>query len=175
MPSNEYHFVTRWQVEATPEEVFAILDNPVDMARWWPLVYLDVRVIEPGDVHGVGQVVGLLTKGWLPYQIRWSFRVTEKVPPTRIALIAWGDLDGRGEWTINSQGPFVEAKCDWRVRADKPLLRHLSFLFKPVFEANHHWGMSRGEKSLRRELVRRRAPSGQDRSLVPTPIGPASR
>ena len=43
MPANEYQFVTRWHVEGTPEEVFAILDEPEDMARWWPSVYLDVR------------------------------------------------------------------------------------------------------------------------------------
>jgi uncharacterized protein YndB with AHSA1/START domain len=171
MPSNEYHFVTRWQVEGTPEEVFAVLDDPADLARWWPSVYLDVRVIEPGDERGVGKVVGLLSKGWLPYKIRWSFRVTEKVPPTRIVLDSWGDLDGHGEWTITPQGPHVEATYDWRVRADKPLLRHLSFLFKPVFSANHRWAMSRGEESLRRELGRR-AHAGRDRSPVPPPIGP---
>ncbi len=31
------------------------------------------------------------------------------------------------------------------------MLRHISILFKLVFEAKHHWGMARGEESLRRE------------------------
>ena len=172
MPANEYHFVTRWHVEGTPEEVFGILDEPEEMARWWPLVYLDVQVIEPGDGRGIGKVVALLTKGWLPYKIRWSFRVTEKIPPTRIALEAWGDLDGHGEWTITRKGPQVEARYDWRVRADKPLLRHLSFLFKPVFEANHRWAMARGEESLRQELARRRSTPGPVHPIIPAQSGP---
>src|SRR4051812_30241478 len=155
MPSNEYHFVTRWVVEGTPEEVFAILDDAPDLVRWWPSVYLDVQVIEPGDERGIGRVVRLLTRGWLPYRLRWNFRVTEKAPPIRIALHAWGDLDGQGLWTITPNGPQVEVTYDWRVRAEIPLLRYLSFVFRPVFKANHRWALARGEESLRRELARR--------------------
>jgi hypothetical protein len=51
----------------------------------------------------------------------------------------------------------VDVSYDWRIRADKPLLRWLSFLLKPVFRWNHHWAMARGEESLRAELVRRRS------------------
>lgn len=47
MPANEYQFLTRWLVEGTTEEFFAILDEPEDMARSWPSVYLDVRVGAP--------------------------------------------------------------------------------------------------------------------------------
>ena len=47
-----------------------------------------------------------------------------------------------------------------RIRAEKPLLRYLSFLLKPVFSANHRWAMARGEESLRAELGRR-AGAGQ--------------
>lgn len=141
MPAAEYEFVTIWEVAGTPDEVFDILDDPADLARWWPSVYLDVVVDEPGDERGVGKVVSLVTKGWLPYRLRWSFRVTEKDRPTRIALDPWGDLDEHDGWMITPHGALVRARYDWRVRADKPLLRHLSFLFKPVFSANHRWAM----------------------------------
>lgn len=102
MPANEYRFVTVWEVEGSPDEDLAILDDPADLVRWWPLVYLDDEVEDPGDERGVGNVVRLLTKGWLPYWLRWYFQVTEKTQPTRIALAAWGDLDGPGEWTGRS-------------------------------------------------------------------------
>jgi hypothetical protein len=46
---------------------------------------------------------------------------------------------------------------DWRLRAEKPLLKSLSFLLKPLFRWNHGWAMARGEEGLRRELIRRRA------------------
>ncbi len=74
MSANEYHFVTHWRVEGTVEEVSDVLGNAVDLTRWWPSVYLAVREIEPGGPDGVGRVVELHTKGWLPYTLHWSFR-----------------------------------------------------------------------------------------------------
>lgn len=42
MQSNEYHFISDWQVEGTLEEVSAILTDTASLPRWWPSVYLDV-------------------------------------------------------------------------------------------------------------------------------------
>ena len=81
MPSNEYRFVTVWKVAGMPDEVFAVLDDPADLVRWWPSVYLDVVVEEPCDERGIGKVVSVLTKGWLPYRLRWRFRVTRRPSP----------------------------------------------------------------------------------------------
>lgn len=52
----------------------------------------------------------------------------EREPTARIALTAWGDLDGWGEWTITPRGPLIEARYHCPVRADNPLIRHLSIL-----------------------------------------------
>ncbi len=30
---------------------------------------------------------------------------------------------------------------DWKIRAEKPLLRYLSLLMKPIFSANHRWAI----------------------------------
>ena len=57
-------------------------------------------------------------------------------------LVATGDFDGRGEWTFVQDGAFVDITYDWRLRAEKPLLRNLSVLLKPLFEANHRWAMA---------------------------------
>lgn len=156
MPSNDYHFVTRWELPGTCEEVYDILRNPIDLARWWPSVYLHVEEVESGDKDGVGKVVKLLTKGKLPYRLQWSFRVTRVGHPHGFALEAWGDFVGKGEWTFTQQGHMVSVVYDWRIRAEKPLLRKLSFLLKPVFSANHEWAMAQGEISIRRELERRK-------------------
>lgn len=51
MRSNEYRFVTHWRVEATAEEVFDLLDNALDLPRWWPAVYLDVKEVEQGAIE----------------------------------------------------------------------------------------------------------------------------
>jgi hypothetical protein len=171
--SNEYRFLTHWRVQGTVDEVFDILQDPEDLVRWWPSVYLDVRVLEPGDDDGVGKVVGLYTKGWLPYTLRWSFRTTQVTRPTGFAIEASGDFVGTGAWTLEQDGPWVVATYDWRIDAEKPLLRRLSFLVKPMFEANHRWAMARGEESLTLELRRRHTVPGEQ-ALVPAPPGPTS-
>jgi hypothetical protein len=68
--SNEYHFITTWRIAATRDEITEILADAAGLARWWPSVYLAVVVAEPGDETGVGKVVDLWSKGFLPYTIR---------------------------------------------------------------------------------------------------------
>lgn len=154
--ARDYRFVTTWEVDSTPEEVSDVLSNVEDLVRWWPDVYLDVIEVEPGDDRGVGKVVALHTKGWLPYTLHWTFRVTESRYPLGFSLEAWGDLAGSGVWEFTSTGRAVVIRYDWRVRAEKPLLRYLSWLLKPLFSFNHRWAMKKGEESLRRELTRRK-------------------
>src|SRR3569833_515588 len=77
MANNEYRFITNWRIKATCEEVYRTLEDIDTLVNWWPSVYLDVKVLERGVPGGVGKVVALCTKGWLPYTLRWQFKVTE--------------------------------------------------------------------------------------------------
>jgi hypothetical protein len=155
MATNDYHFVSRWRVEGSAQDVYEILFDAGGRVHWWRDVFLDVQFLEPGDERGVGQVVRLLTKGWLPYKLRWQYRITDVRPPYGFALEASGDFVGGGIWSLKQDGPRVDVVYDWRIRVDKPLIRWLSFLLKPLFAANHRWAMRRGEEGLRRELARR--------------------
>jgi hypothetical protein len=163
MAASDYHFITHWRVESTLEEINDILGkNAPDLARWWPSVYLEVKIIEPGDPanHGLGEKVDLYTKGWLPYTLKWGFKIIESKYPNGFTLEAWGDFVGRGIWTFQQDGRFVNLTYDWKIHADKPLLRRFSWLFKPVFAANHEWAMRQGEISLKEELLRRHGQAG---------------
>lgn len=172
----EYHFITHWKIRGTAREVAEVLGDPMGLARWWPSVYLDVRELEPGDpVTHVGRVIDLYTKGWLPYTLRWRFKVTESRGEQGFKLVAEGDFVGTGVWTFEPQGEFVDVVYDWRIRADKPLLRYGSFVLRPIFGANHRWAMARGEESLNLELQRRRARTEAERSAVPAPPRPTFR
>jgi hypothetical protein len=173
MASNDYHFITHWRVQSMLKEVSDIIGDAAALTRWWPSVYLDVRVLEPGDEHGLGKVVSLYTKGWLPYTLRWDFRVTD-VRQDGFTLVAWGDFDGRGIWTFEQDGPWVNITYDWKISAEKPLLRYFSFLVKPIFSANHHWAMAKGEESLRLELARRHAKTAAERAIIPAPPQPTT-
>ena len=180
MASNEYHFITTWRIAATPEEISTVLGDAPGLARWWPSVYLTVSEAESGDERGIGKVVDLWTKGFLPYTLRWRFTVTESEPPTGFKIEANGDFVGRGVWTLHREagpddpgGPLTTVTYDWLVIAEKGLLKTLSVVMKPIFKANHHWAMARGEESLRLELARRHAATDPIiRAAIPAPAGP---
>jgi hypothetical protein len=173
MATNDYHFVTRWRVKATLEEVARIIADGPGLPRWWPAVYLDVQELEPGDERGLGRVIGLYTKGWLPYRLRWQFRVVE-ITARGFTLEAWGDFVGRGIWTFEQDGEWVVITYDWKIRADKAVLRRFSFIMKPIFSANHHWAMAKGEESLKLELARRRATTPAELARIPPPPAPTT-
>lgn len=169
--SNDYAFVTEWRVAGTVDEVKAILGDADASAliRWWPSVYLKVDELVPGGEGGLGRVIRLHTKGWLPYTLRWDLHVTEPLTDVGYALEATGDLEGTGRWTFRQDGPEVRIVYDWRIHATKPLLRRLGWLLKPAFSANHHWAMRKGEESLRLELRRRRRAPGESGPPIPSP------
>jgi hypothetical protein len=101
--------------------------------------------------------------------LRWKFRVTEVHPTDHsgFSLQAIGDFVGVGIWTFEQQGSTCKIKYDWRISAEKPLLKYLSFLMKPLFAANHKWAMRKGLDSLRLEIRRK---SGE--TQVPAPPTP---
>jgi hypothetical protein len=172
--SNAYHFVSRWRVEGTCGEVADILGDPIALPRWWPSVYLDVQELAPPGPGGVGRRARLRTKGWLPYTLRWELEVVDSRYPHGFAIVATGDFDGRGVWSFEQDGRFVDITYDWRLRAEKPLLRNLTFLLRPMFESNHRWAMAQGESSLNLELARRRATSAAALARIPPPPGPVT-
>ena len=157
MATNEYRFVTRWYVDGTPDDVFTVLDNPVDYVRWWPSVWLRVEQLDPGEA-GVGRQVRFVSRGWLPYTLRWTAETVAVSRPARISVRASGDFEGAGEWTIRAAGAsHTEVEYVWVITANKPVLKYLSPVLRPLFEWNHRWAMAQGEESLRRELQRRRS------------------
>lgn len=163
-----YHFITRWKMDATCEEVYRTLEDVDGLARWWHSVYLDVLELEKGLPGGVGKVVELYTKGWLPYTLRWMFRVTATDFPNGFSLEAIGDFVGKGVWTFN---PTVDGECeviyDWEISAEKPLLKLFTPILRPIFSANHLWAMRMGETSLRLELQRKHAKNEEEMALIP--------
>ena len=157
MPANDYQFITRWRLPGTPEQVSDLLDDSETMMRIWPSLYTRATVVEPGDEHGVGRVLKVETRGHLPYTLRWSYRVTESHRPNGYSIEAWGDMVGRGVWTLEPDGDSTRVTYDWRVRTEKLLLKWLSPLLKPLFKSNHDCVMADGERGLRAELERRRS------------------
>jgi hypothetical protein len=175
VPANDYHFVSHWRVpNASMRDVYDILADATSLPRWWPALYLDVLEIQPGGTDQVDKVIRIAAKGgWLPYKLNWHFTVTDSDPPHGFGLKAWGDFDGTGRWTLTQEGAGVAITYDWRIKAEKPLLKYTSALFKPLFAVNHDWAMKKGEQSLRLEVLRRRAVTDAERAAVPAPPPPS--
>jgi hypothetical protein len=171
--TNDYNFIDRWRVEADVREVAEILEDAMSLPVWWPGVYFEVKEIEPGGERGVGKLISLRAGGWLPYTLRIEFRTTESRYPNGFSMDATGDLEGKGVWTFEPDGPFVNVSYDWTIRANKPIIDKLSFLLKPIFRSNHNWTMRRGEESLKLELLRRRAQTEAAAAAVPAPPRPS--
>ncbi|MEP6993393.1 MAG: SRPBCC family protein [Acidobacteriota bacterium] len=168
----EYRFLSHWRVLGTVQEVADLMADARELPRWWPSVYLRAEELEAGDDRGVGKRVRVHTKGWLPYTLDWEFRVTDSRHPDGFSLDASGDLIGRGVWSFEQAGAWTRITYDWRVRADKMLLRILSPLFRPLLEFNHRWAMRQGEESLRLELARLRCASPAERAQIAPPPAP---
>ncbi|TNJ62104.1 polyketide cyclase [Paenibacillus hemerocallicola] len=155
MAANQYFMPTNWRIKGDIWEVYEICSNFKDYQRWWPDVYLNIQ--EAGTDEETGnEVYAILSKAKLPYKLRWkSYKTTEHAPHS-LSLKASGDMVGHGTWRFEQEGEYVNVQFDWYVNAEKPILKYLSPIMKPMFQSNHYWAMDRGKESLERELERRR-------------------
>jgi hypothetical protein len=93
--------------------------------------------------------------------------VSENKKPYGFTIKAYGDFNGRGIWTFEQDGDYCNITFDWKLSANKPILKKLSWLLKPIFSLNHLWAMKQGEKSLLLEIKRRNGEAN-----VPAPPQP---
>jgi hypothetical protein len=147
--------VSHWRVSGDIETVFDCLVGP-EVARWWPEAYREVREVAPGNPDGIGRVFAILTRGRIPYALRWRLEVVEIRRPGHLVVRASGDLVGQGTWELRQNGTFVELTYTWRIEVTKRLMQWLTLILRPLFAANHQWVMGCGEAGLTRELARRR-------------------
>jgi len=160
MAANEYYMPTRWRVKGNIWEIYEICSDFLDYQRWWPEVYLKIQ--KGGTDKETGnEVYDILSRGKLPYKLRWRSCKTSEQAPHSISLKSSGDLVGHGTWQFEQDGEYVNVQFDWYVNAEKPLLKLFSPILKPFFTSNHYWAMERGRESLEKELMRRRGSSGQ--------------
>jgi Polyketide cyclase / dehydrase and lipid transport len=153
---SKFNFITHWNVDAPVEEAYAIIKDSSALKDWWPSVYLDVNVTDPGLISGIGKKVALWTKGFLPYTLRWNFEVVQIIPKERIVINAQGDLIGTGVWTFKKIPSGSEVSFEWNIDFTKKYLSPFTPVLRPVFGWNHRWAMNKGLESLKLEALRRR-------------------
>ena len=88
-------------------------------------------------------------KGRLPYHLNTRSVVVEMDAPRLIRGDVDGDLRGKGVWTLtpNDDGT-THVRYDWRVYADRTLLRVLTPVLRPALRWNHNWAIARAMEGL---------------------------
>jgi hypothetical protein len=151
--AREYVFRDEWDVDAAIEDVFATLADPSTYPLLWKPVYRNV--VSRGEV-GVGHTSDHYFKGRLTYPLRLRGRDDGARPaaplrrrgrrrPPRHRCVDVRERDGK-----------THVRWDWTVHADKPLLRVLTPLLRPLFRSNHNWAVARAREG--RELYVRSLP-----------------
>jgi uncharacterized protein YndB with AHSA1/START domain len=143
--SKEYVFQDEWDVDAPQEAVFQALADARTYPEWWKPVYIEVE----GDCEpAIGCTTKQHFKGRLPYTLRTTSELVAYQPPNSFAVKVVGDLTGSGLWTLTPRDGKVHIRFDWTVIADRPLLRALTPVFRPVLRWNHNWSVKRAIEGL---------------------------
>jgi uncharacterized protein YndB with AHSA1/START domain len=132
--ARDYVFVDEWDVDAPQEEVFEALADARTYPQWWTPTYKEVLADGPPEV---GRTSRHRFGGNLPYTVRTESTIVRLERPREFEVEVVGDLRGRGVWTLTPHDGNVHVRFDWRVFADRPLLRYLTPLLRPLFRWNH--------------------------------------
>ena len=144
--ASEYEFLDEWDVDAPREVVFEALADAGTYPQWWKPVYIAVETDGPPEVGRVSQQE---FKGQLPYHLNTRSEIVRYEPPEEFEVKVVGDLSGRGVWTLTErEDGRVHIRFDWRVYADRALLRYLTPVLRPVFRWNHNWSVKRAIEGL---------------------------
>ena len=140
-----YVFIDEWEVDAPIEAVFDALADARTYPRWWRPVYLEVKA---DGAPEVGTVSRQRFKGRLPYTLNITSKVTRLERPTEVESEVEGDLSGHGHWSLTETDGRVHVRFDWRVNADRALLRLLTPFLRPLFRWNHDWAVAKAMEGL---------------------------
>ena len=142
----EYRFLDHWFVPAPIGEVYDVLGHVKGYPDWWGDSFLSVEG-DDGEPYP-GRRVSLLTRGYLPYRLRWSLTCTVAERPTRIGSALEGDFVGTGTWILEEAPGGTNVALDWRPRVAKPFVRSFTPMLRPLFGSNHRWAMERGQEHI---------------------------
>ncbi|WP_159339376.1 MULTISPECIES: SRPBCC family protein [Leclercia] len=150
----DYTFSTLWRVEASLQEVWAILSHPDVWPEWWESLE-QVIELKRGDARGIGALHRYTWKGALPYRLTFDIHVLTIQPLSLLEGEASGEVEGRGVWSFSEHEGNTLVRYDWDIRTTTRWMNLLAPLAAPVFRWNHHRVMRDGAQGLARKLGRR--------------------
>jgi hypothetical protein len=143
---SDYRFVDRWFVRAPLETTYDTIGDTLGYPGWWGDVF--VSVDGDGGPPRPGRHVHIVSRGFLPYLLRWEAEISDVDAPSGFAFTMTGDFVGSGSWRFESAADGTNAVFDFRPRVEKTGVKQLSPVLKPLFRWNHRWAMNRGERGV---------------------------
>ncbi|MGH3875663.1 MAG: SRPBCC family protein [Actinophytocola sp.] len=142
MSLNQYRFRDVWSVSAPTARVFDVLVDLINWPQWWP----DIRTVHQLDAD----TAELTCRAVLPYALTFRLhRAEQDHAAGRLRVDMTGDLEGYCEGVVDTHTTGARLAIDQRVVVNKPLLRTLAPVARPIFRANHAAMMWRGQRGLR--------------------------
>jgi hypothetical protein len=143
--AGEYVFIDEWNVDAPQERVFDALADARTYPEWWTPIYREVEADGPPEV---GRESRQKFKANLPYTLSTVSTIVQMARPDRFEVDVVGDLRGHGIWTLTQRDGKVHVHFDWRVHADRMLLRVLTPVLRPLFRWNHNVAIKAAMRNL---------------------------
>lgn len=136
--AHEREFIDEWDVRAPILAVFRALCDVTTYPQWWKPVYLAVDADGP---LRVGRVARERVKGRFPHELSTQSVIVRLEPPRQFEVDVWGDLCGRGIWTLSKlPDGLVHVRFDCNVL--------VSARQRPLFRWNYSWAMARAVEGL---------------------------
>lgn len=153
MATNYYIFIDKFIAPCDIETAYRYIKEIEDYPRWWGKVYKKITKLKDAPQDQPGAKYSIMVGGFLPYVLKIENEVTYIDRPYLIRFTADGDLQGKGVWSFREVEGGTEITFDWRVAANKKIIRWFSFLLKPLFRANHHYCVVKAKEGIEKDLV----------------------
>jgi uncharacterized protein YndB with AHSA1/START domain len=146
-----YSFRDEWHVDAPPERVWALIEQPESYPRWWP-IYIDARMVE--DNGPVGSVARLSFRVLLPYTLTITTTSTRSQAPHLLEGTVSGELEGTWRWTLTPASAGTQVVFEETVRTNRWILDLLGPIAHRLFSLNHRIAARKGAEGMRAYLAR---------------------
>lgn len=145
--TNHYRFRSVWRFDVPPETAFAALKETEDYEAWWPEIRATRRLDEDRVEAHIRSV--------LPYDLVMVLeRVRDDPEEGVLEARMTGDLVGFSRWVVGSDGRGgTRLVFEEEAVPQKPIMRRLAPVARPLFRWNHARMMRSAQRGLRAYLA----------------------
>jgi hypothetical protein len=138
-------------LQAPLQDVWDSIYNSMEWPQWWKAVKR-VEEIQPNDENGINGIRKYSFGRYIPYELNFTMRLIENEPLKRLKGVAYGELEGTGEWFFSENNGIVHVQYNWDIVSNKKWMNTFAFLLSPLFNFFHKLSMQWGGKGLAKKL-----------------------